>query len=520
MAYKHRITILGLSLLAVLALGGLTSSSVLAGGGNGTESGEGTCSKAVKETVEWQETKGTPPKTKTVTKHKAVYTGRYEDKSCSIEAPNPGPIRAKGAHPGPEGKYEWTFKPPTVTTKAATSPSQTATTLNASVNPNGSQVTECRFEYGTSASYGASVPCSPEPGAGSGPVAVSAEVSGLTPGTTYHFRAVATNAGGTVEGQDTTFGTLANSESGATVNPQEPAEAKDGPVSGTASGGTGAVSVGQYDTDPVAPPPHGNTSGFVDLVLAEGSTFATVEFTDCELNGKRQIDWWNPDAGEAGEWQRASDQTTPSGDPACITVTVNATTKPDLEQLTGTPMDPEEPEPEPVITGMSPTTGTALGGTEVSITGKYFGELESVTFGGTPAAVTLDEADLIKAISPAGPATKVKVSIKTPYGSASPAAEFGYIAVRPVVSEVIPNTGAKAGGYAVTIIGKAFEPGATTIKFGSRYATDVVCPTIEECTAIAPPEAMGANKKKVNVAARANDKKSHANPPGSTFEYE
>lgn len=98
--------------------------------------------------------------------------------------------------------------PPTVTTAAASSITQTAATLNASVNPNGEEVGECKLEYGTSTSYGSSAPCSPSPGSGSSPVAVSASLTGLTASTTYHFRVVARNAGGTGYGSDETFETL------------------------------------------------------------------------------------------------------------------------------------------------------------------------------------------------------------------------------------------------------------------------------------------------------------------------
>ena len=39
-------------------------------------------------------------------------------------------------------------------TDTASSVTQTAATLNATVNPNGGEVSECEFEYGTTTSYG------------------------------------------------------------------------------------------------------------------------------------------------------------------------------------------------------------------------------------------------------------------------------------------------------------------------------------------------------------------------------
>jgi len=98
---------------------------------------------------------------------------------------------------------------PTAVTKAASALAQTTATLNATVDPDGEEVSKCEFEYGTTSAYGSSVPCSSPPGAGESPVAVSAPATGLTPASTYYFRVVATNASGTGKGAAETFTTLA-----------------------------------------------------------------------------------------------------------------------------------------------------------------------------------------------------------------------------------------------------------------------------------------------------------------------
>jgi hypothetical protein len=100
--------------------------------------------------------------------------------------------------------------PPAVLTGPASSITQTAATLNATVNPLGETVSDCHFEYGPTASYGASAPCSSPPGSGSDPVEVSSPVAGLGEYRPYHFRIVATNAIGTSYGSDHTFNTLSN----------------------------------------------------------------------------------------------------------------------------------------------------------------------------------------------------------------------------------------------------------------------------------------------------------------------
>ncbi len=86
---------------------------------------------------------------------------------------------------------------PSVTIGAVTEQTPRSLTLNGIVASEGQAVTSCIFEYGTTSAYGQSVPCSPASlGTGSSPVAVSAQVTGLTPETTYHYRLVATNTGG------------------------------------------------------------------------------------------------------------------------------------------------------------------------------------------------------------------------------------------------------------------------------------------------------------------------------------
>jgi predicted lipoprotein with Yx(FWY)xxD motif len=91
--------------------------------------------------------------------------------------------------------------------------------------------THYRFEYGTTAAYGTSVPV-PDGDAGVQPIATVAQtISGLAPNTVYHYRLVASNAGGTGESSDATFN---SSEVGAPAPP-----APGGGVEGSQGGGGG-----------------------------------------------------------------------------------------------------------------------------------------------------------------------------------------------------------------------------------------------------------------------------------------
>ena len=98
--------------------------------------------------------------------------------------------------------------PPQVTETVATGVSATGATLSAMVNPNMGK-TFFQFEYGTTAGYGSHTPASSSIGQGETFQPVSEPLAGLNPGTTYHFRTVATNFGGTTFGSDQVFTTTA-----------------------------------------------------------------------------------------------------------------------------------------------------------------------------------------------------------------------------------------------------------------------------------------------------------------------
>jgi hypothetical protein len=108
----------------------------------------------------------------------------------------------------PLAEANWRSAAPTVTTTAATSIGEKTATIKGTVNPNGSE-TKAYFEYGTTTSYGSKT-AEINVGSGSSAVEASAALTGLNPGTVYHYRAVASNENPeTSRGTDLTFTTTA-----------------------------------------------------------------------------------------------------------------------------------------------------------------------------------------------------------------------------------------------------------------------------------------------------------------------
>jgi DNA-binding beta-propeller fold protein YncE len=102
-----------------------------------------------------------------------------------------------------------TSGPPRIVGEPTTGIGHETATINAKVNP-GELETKYRFEYGETTAYGSEVPLGGATlTASEAPARVSASLSQLKLGVTYHFRLVASNSAGTTIGMDRTFTTIA-----------------------------------------------------------------------------------------------------------------------------------------------------------------------------------------------------------------------------------------------------------------------------------------------------------------------
>ncbi len=115
-------------------------------------------------------------------------------------------VKAENSHwtvYGSDNEFEYGY-PPSVTTLAVTNSKSTGATLNGTVNANGLS-TKVTFEYGPTTNYGKEVTAEQNPVIGKSTTNVSAEITGLTVGTIYHFRVKAENSFDTVYGGDMEF---------------------------------------------------------------------------------------------------------------------------------------------------------------------------------------------------------------------------------------------------------------------------------------------------------------------------
>lgn len=112
---------------------------------------------------------------------------------------------ASGTSRGADRGFTTTGAAPAVVTSPATQLGPTAATVGGTVDPNGLP-TGWWVEYGTSTSYGSRTDTQ-SAGSGTSATGVSARLTGLTAGVTYHFRVVASNGAGTTRGSDRSFRT-------------------------------------------------------------------------------------------------------------------------------------------------------------------------------------------------------------------------------------------------------------------------------------------------------------------------
>lgn len=144
----------------------------------------------------------------------------------------------------------------------------------------------------------------------------------------------------------------------------------------------------------------------------------------------------------------------------------------------------------PLLTQLTPTAGSTLGGDAVSFTGNGFTAGTQAFLGYQPLGdTTVADATGLSGVTPAHDAGLADAAVTRADGfSAILPAAFAYGAPGPEPTAVFPTVGHVDGGLTVAVAGTAFAPGAEVF-LGGVQATDVQVPLSTVLTFTTPPTA-------------------------------
>lgn len=144
----------------------------------------------------------------------------------------------------------------------------------------------------------------------------------------------------------------------------------------------------------------------------------------------------------------------------------------------------------PTLTGITPATGDAAGGTSITLTGTNLTDTSSVTFdGASVSGLAVVNDTTVTALTPAHADGVVDVVLTTPDGSAVLPAAFTYQTV-PSLSAITPASGSASGGVGFTLTGTNLT-GTLSVTFDGVAATSVNVVNSTTVTGVAPAHAAG-----------------------------
>ena len=320
-----------------------------------------------------------------------------------------------------------TLPPPLVTTAPATNVTSASSTLNGMVNPNALNTT-VKFQYGLSTSYGNEVTAAPNPVMGTSVVAVSAAIAGLSPGSTYHYRIVATNVVGTTNGLDGTFITLAN---------PLPTLTSINPLSGAVGKTLDVVFTGTNFIPSTTVNP-GAAGINVNSVMVNSSTSLTANLTitAAASPGPRSFSVTNPGLG--------------GGTSNALTFTVTNLS----------------------VTSIAPISGNRLQRLNVVFTGTGFvaGATVNVGTGITKNSVTVTSATSLTAdltIAATADTGARNFSVTNPNGETSNDVVFTVNNPAPTLTSIAPSIGNRLQTLDVVFTGANFISGVSALNLGA-----------------------------------------------------
>lgn len=286
-------------------------------------------------------------------------------------------------------------------------------------------------------------------------------------------------------------------------------------VNAVTFGGTAATNVSVVNDTTITCDTPAGSAGMVDVVVSDGTNMDTlmngytfvvptpditsiapmsgtesggtaVTITGTELSGVTSVTF---DGTAATDISVVDDTTitctTPAGS-GTVDVAVSDGTNGDT--LAGGYM---YTTPTPVISSISPMTGTESGGTTVTITGIDLSGVTSVTFDGTESTnVSVVDATTITCTTPAGTGT-VDVVISDGTDMDTLAGAYTYTAPAPALVSISPAMGGVSGGTSVTLTGTDLDL-VTSVTIGGTAATNLNIVDATTLTCDTPAGMLGA----------------------------
>ena len=149
------------------------------------------------------------------------------------------------------------------------------------------------------------------------------------------------------------------------------------------------------------------------------------------------------------------------------------------------------PDPAPIITAVTPSSGSTSGGTSVTITGENFQAGGWVRFGPSYGySLTFVSPTELTVTSPySSQAGHVTIIVQNPDGQvAELAMGFEYISPPPMLTNINPSNGPVTGGTVIVLSGSGFQAGsqvffggqpAASVTYASMYSMSCVSPVAE-----------------------------------------
>lgn len=175
--------------------------------------------------------------------------------------------------------------------------------------------------------------------------------------------------------------------------------------------------------------------------------------------------------------------------PALIDGPATVTVRNPVDALEGSLPNAYRFNDAPVISSVSPATGTTAGGTVVTINGTGFRPGATVRFGANlGTAITINPTGTSITVTAPSASLNVPVDVIVTNPDAQQATRvdgFRYLFPGPTVSAVSPSSGPSSGGTSITITGTNFVAGPSVL-VGGNPATGVVRVSATQISAVVP----------------------------------